>query len=120
MNNLHQISYSAIEGIPIIKPGDDLAQIIFSKCRDQQLQVEDGDIFVLAQKIVSKAEGRLVDLRSVSPGIKAKTIAKKTLKDPRLIELILQESKRVLRVRKGLIIVEHRNGFVCANAGIDH
>lgn len=120
LNNLHQITFTAIDGIPIIKHGDDLARIIFSKCRDQQLRVEDGDIFVLAQKIVSKAEGRLIDLRNVSPGRKAKAIAKKTMKDPRLIEMILQESKRVLRVRKGLIIVEHKNGFVCANAGIDH
>jgi len=120
LNNPHQIIFTAIEGIPVIKSGDDLARIIYSKCIDQHLQITDGDIFVLAQKIVSKAEGRLVDLRSVSPGRRARTIAKKTLKDPRLIELILQESKRVLRIRKGLIIVEHRNGFVCANAGIDH
>lgn len=84
------------------------------------LRIEDGDIFVLAQKIVSKAEGRLVDLRSITPRLRAKIIAGKIGKDPRLIELVLRESNRVLRLRKGLIIVEHRNGFVCANAGIDH
>lgn len=120
LNSTHQITFTAIDGIPIIKSGDDLGCIIHSKCVDLKLQVNNGDVFVLAQKIVSKAEGRLVDLRSVSPGRKAKVIAKKTLKDPRLIELILSESTRILRVRKGLIIVEHRNGFVCANAGIDH
>ncbi len=120
LNKLHQLTFTAINQIPIIKSGDDLAQIIYSKCQDQQIQVEDGDLFVLAQKIVSKAEGRLVDLRCVSPGNKAKKIARKTLKDPRLVELILQESKQILRIRKGLIIVEHKNGFVCANAGIDH
>jgi coenzyme F420-0:L-glutamate ligase/coenzyme F420-1:gamma-L-glutamate ligase len=120
LNNPHQIIYTAVEGIPIINSGDDLAEIIYSRSMDQHLQVENGDIFVLAQKIVSKAEGRLVDLRSISPRFRAKRIANKVDKDPRLIELILRESKRVVRLRKGLIIVEHKNGFICANAGIDH
>ncbi len=120
LNSPRQITYTAVDGIPIINAGDDLAAIIHSKTVDQGLNVEDGDIFVLAQKIVSKAEGRLVDLRNITPRIRAKLIAGQVEKDPRLIELILRESKQVLRRRKGLIIVEHRNGFVCANAGIDH
>lgn len=104
----------------MINPGDDLAEIIFENAKKQQLDIIDGDIFVLAQKIVSKAEGRLVDLRNVHPGFKAKYIGKRTGKDPRLVELILQESNSILRIRKNLIIVEHHRGFICANAGIDH
>jgi coenzyme F420-0:L-glutamate ligase/coenzyme F420-1:gamma-L-glutamate ligase len=120
LNTLRQITFTAIEEIPLIHFGDDLAEIIHSKTKNMGLGIEDGDIFVLAQKIVSKAEGRLVDLRSITPRFRARIIAGKVDKDPRLIELILRESNRVLRLRKGLIIVEHRNGFVCANAGIDH
>lgn len=115
-----QLSFTVINGIPLIQSGDDLAEIISLKCQNQGLQILDGDIFVLAQKIVSKAEGRLVDMRKITPGLKARSIAKKISKDARLVELILRESNRVLRLRKGLIIVEHKNGFICANAGIDH
>lgn len=109
-----------IPGIPLIKPGDDLATIIMA-CIDQAgLQLEDGDVIVLAQKIVSKAEGRLVNLLSVQPSPRAMELAEKSGKDPRIVELILQESNEVLRVRQGSIIVEHKRGFVCASAGIDH
>jgi coenzyme F420-0:L-glutamate ligase/coenzyme F420-1:gamma-L-glutamate ligase len=85
-----------------------------------EMELKDGDILVLAQKIVSKAEGRYVNLNSISPSQKAQEFAAETKKDPRLIELILNESKEVLRCRPGSIIVEHRLGFVCASAGIDH
>jgi coenzyme F420-0:L-glutamate ligase/coenzyme F420-1:gamma-L-glutamate ligase len=80
----------------------------------------DGDIIVIAQKIVSKAEGRLVNLKTVEPSVGAIELARVTEKDPRMVELILQESNEILRTRPGTIIVEHRLGFVCANAGIDH
>ncbi len=109
-----------IPGIPLIRPGDDLAAIILSCLSMSEMELKDGDILVLAQKIVSKAEGRYVNLNSISPSQKAQEFAAETKKDPRLIELILNESKEVLRCRPGSIIVEHRLGFVCASAGIDH
>lgn len=120
MTSEKQLVLTALSDIPLVQANDDLAELILKACEGQQLQVEHGDIFVIAQKIVSKAENRLVDLRTVNPGYKAKRIAARIKKDPRLIELILTESKRVIRLRPGLIIVEHKNGFICANAGIDH
>jgi len=109
-----------IQGIPLIRPGDNLTEIIQKSLQSSQIQLQNGDILVLAQKIVSKAEGRLVNLTTVKPSPEALALEEETDKDPRLLELILQESKQVLRTRKGLIIVEHRLGFICANAGIDH
>jgi len=104
----------------MIQPGDDLGKIIFQALEDMPLHLEEGDILVLAQKIVSKAEGRLVNLTQVEPSAKAVELAGRTEKDPRFIEMVLRESNEVLRVRPGTVIVEHKRGFVCANAGIDH
>lgn len=104
----------------MIQPGDDLAEIITQSLRSNHQSLEPGDILVLAQKIVSKAEGRKVHLTTVTPSPHAEALAAQTEKDPRLVELILRESREVLRTRPGLIVVEHRLGFVCANAGIDH
>ncbi len=109
-----------LHGIPLIQPGDDLAPIILAALDKENLQLETGDIIVLAQKIVSKAEGRIVDLSTVTASPRAEELAKQAAKDPRLVELILRESREVLRVRPGTVIVEHRLGFVCASAGIDH
>jgi coenzyme F420-0:L-glutamate ligase/coenzyme F420-1:gamma-L-glutamate ligase len=109
-----------LEGMPLIKPGDNLAELILEICASIDLRLQDGDIFMLAQKIVSKAEGRLVNLRSVQPSERAIKLAELTDKDPRVVELVLQESREVLRTRPGLLVVEHRLGFVCANAGIEH
>lgn len=106
--------------IPIIRQGDDLADVIINALWDTNITLQDGDILVLAQKIVSKAEGRTVNLNTIAPSQHAKELAQITGKDPRLLELILQESNEVLRFRFGTIIVEHKLGFVCANAGIDH
>lgn len=106
--------------IPMIHTGDNLVEIIWKGLSLAEIQLRDGDILVLAQKIVSKAEGRWVNLVTVKPSVKAITLASEVDKDPRLVELILRESKQVLRTRPGTIIVEHRLGFVCANAGIDH
>ena len=106
--------------IPLIQPGDDLADIILSALQKAGLTLQDGDILVIAHKIVSKAEGRLVNLAIVDPSPRAYQLAEQSQKDPRLVELNLRESNVVLRVRPGTIIVEHRLGFVCANAGIDH
>ncbi|NQS92544.1 MAG: coenzyme F420-0:L-glutamate ligase [Chloroflexi bacterium] len=103
----------------MIHEGDNLAQILLSSLQENQIDLEDGDVLVIAQKVISKAEGRLVALQSVVPSAKAVELAKKTGKDPSLVELILRESDQVLRSRPGLIIVRHKLGFVCANAGID-
>jgi coenzyme F420-0:L-glutamate ligase/coenzyme F420-1:gamma-L-glutamate ligase len=109
-----------LPGIPLIRHGDNLADVIVRAMEANRIRLEDNDILVIAQKIVSKAEGRAVNLASIEPSAQAIELARRTEKDARLVELILQESKEVLRVRPGTIIVEHRLGFVCANAGIDH
>jgi coenzyme F420-0:L-glutamate ligase/coenzyme F420-1:gamma-L-glutamate ligase len=114
------LSLIALAGIPLIQPGDDLAGIIYSALTANRISLEDGDILVLAQKIVSKAEGRLVNLATIKPSNRAIELARQTDKDPRLVEVILHESREVLRTRPGTIIVEHRLGFVCASAGVDH
>jgi len=109
-----------LRAIPLIRPGDDLADIILSALQPSSLELQDGDILVLAQKIVSKAEGRLMDLAAVVPTAKALELAASSQKDARFCELVLRETGEVLRVGPGTIIVQHRLGFVCANAGIDH
>jgi coenzyme F420-0:L-glutamate ligase/coenzyme F420-1:gamma-L-glutamate ligase len=115
-----QLLFTALPGVPIVQPGDNLARLILEGLERAAIELVDGDVVVLAQKIVSKAEGRLVGLQSVQPSTQAIDLAEETGKDPRVVELILRESRRVLRTRDDLIIVEHRLGFVCANAGIDH
>ena len=114
------LTIKSITGIPLIRQGDDLADIILNTLLESQIELQNNDILVIAQKIVSKAEGRMVDLATVTPSQRAVELAEQTEKDARLIELILQESNEVLRTRPGTIIVEHKLGFVCANAGIDH
>lgn len=114
------LTLTPLQNIPLIQPGDDLAGIILSALQHAQIQLESGDILVLAQKIVSKAEGQWVNLADISPSPAALELATATEKDPRLAELILRESNTILRMRSGSAIVEHRLGFVCANAGIDH
>jgi coenzyme F420-0:L-glutamate ligase/coenzyme F420-1:gamma-L-glutamate ligase len=117
---LKQLSFSTLPGIPLIETGDDLVAILLQSLRHADIQLEDGDILVLAQKIVSKSEGRWVKLSAVNPGKEAQKLAAETGKDSRLVELILSESREVVRHRPGLIVVEHNLGFICANAGIDH
>jgi coenzyme F420-0:L-glutamate ligase/coenzyme F420-1:gamma-L-glutamate ligase len=111
---------TALEGLPLIQPGDDLAGLVFAALEAANLRLKSGDVIAVAQKVVSKAEGRLVNLSDVTPSPEAIEVGGRSAKDPRLVQLILSESQRVLRVRPGLIIVRHRLGFVCANAGIDH
>src|SRR5258705_4096057 len=106
--------------IPLIRQGHNLADIVLSALQENIIVLEDNDILVFEQKVVSKAEGRAVNLVSVTPSQRAIELAEQTEKEPRLVELILQESNEVLRTRPGTIIVEHKLGFVCANAGIDH
>lgn len=114
-----KLELTALPGIPLVEPGNDLASLIEDGLAAAKLKLAQGDILVLAQKIVSKAEGRYAKLADVAPSSEAVALAKKTDKDPRLVELILSEASKVLRHRPGLIIVEHKLGLVMANAGID-
>ncbi len=107
-----------LRGLPEIIPGTDLAALLPERLREYP--ATDGDILVIAQKIVSKAEDRYADLAGVAPSARARELAGETGKDPRLVELILSQSKRVVRYRRDVLIVEHKLGFVHANAGIDH
>jgi coenzyme F420-0:L-glutamate ligase / coenzyme F420-1:gamma-L-glutamate ligase len=107
----------ALPGLPMVRAGDDLAALIITGLGERRLR--DGDVVVVAQKIVSKAEGRTVDIATIEPSTEAVELAAEVGKDPRLVELILRESIRVVRSRPNLIIVQHRLGFVMANAGVD-
>ena len=115
-----QLIFTALPDVPIVQEGDDLSRLILNGITLAEIDLQDGDVIVLAQKIVSKAEGRFRDLNQVQPSVDALKLAEETGKDAHLAELILEESRSVLRKRQDLIIVEHRLGFVCANAGIDH
>jgi coenzyme F420-0:L-glutamate ligase / coenzyme F420-1:gamma-L-glutamate ligase len=106
--------------VPLVKPGDDLAAIALAAYAATGLAPADGDVLVVAQKIVSKAEDRAVDVASVEPSERAIALAAEVEKDPRLVEVILSESRRIVRHRPNLVIAEHRRGWVMANAGIDH
>ena len=116
---MNHIELLAVPGIPTIQSGDDLPSIVLTAAGSAGLHFQDRDVLVVAQKVVSKAEGRLVYLPDVVPSPRAQELAQRTLKDPRLVEVVLSESAEVLRVRPGLLVVEHRLGFVCANAGVD-
>ncbi|MFQ5969833.1 MAG: coenzyme F420-0:L-glutamate ligase [Nitrososphaerales archaeon] len=102
-----------------VSANDNLAKLLISSIKKQGQQLQNGDILVIAHKIVSKAEGRTVDLRGVKASKRAIAIGKRHAKDPRVVELILKESKRIVKMKRGVIIVETKHGFVCANAGID-
>jgi coenzyme F420-0:L-glutamate ligase/coenzyme F420-1:gamma-L-glutamate ligase len=114
------LTLTPLSPFPLVNPGDPLDELILQGLQSIHITLKDGDILVLAQKIVSKSEGRLVNLETVEPSPRAIDLAGRIDKDPRMIELILRESSCVLRTRPGTIIVEHRLGYVCANAGIDH
>jgi coenzyme F420-0:L-glutamate ligase / coenzyme F420-1:gamma-L-glutamate ligase len=114
------LTLTPLQNIPLIRRDDNLADIVVNAIHATNISLHDDDILVFAQKIISKAEGRTVNLANVTPSQRAMELARKTEKDARVVELILQESHEVLRTRVGTIIVEHKLGFVCANAGIDH
>jgi len=114
------LTLTPLQNIPLIRRDDNLADIVVNALQENNISLQDNDIFVFAQKIISKAEGRAVNLATITPSQRAAELAKQTDKDARVVELILQESNEVLRTRVGAIIVEHKLGFVCANAGIDH
>ena len=110
---------TALPGIPLVMPGDDLSQLILDALQRAGITLQNGDVLVVTSKIVSKAEGRIVELSAVVPGEAAQELAKTTEKDPRIVELVLQESQSVSRAAPGILVVRHRLGFVSANAGID-
>lgn len=114
-----KLTLTALPGLPPVGPGDDLPSLIATGLQRAGVDLRDGDVIVVAQKIVSKSEGRLVDLGTVQVSRRAQDLARRVDKDPRVVELVLRESRKVIRTRPGLMVVEHRLGFVCANAGID-
>lgn len=113
------VSFHAVHGLPEVRAGDDLAALIRDALRASALAIRSSDLLVVAQKIVSKAEGRLVSLASVTPSAEAEALAKQVQKDPRFVELVLRESSEVLRAVPNILITRHRCGWVMANAGID-
>ena len=114
-----ELTLTAVAGIPSVQPGDDIAGLVMRSLDETGINLLSGDILVIAQKIISKAEGRLIQLESVTPGERARQVARATDKDPRLVELILGESDEISRLAPGVLIVCHRLGFTSANAGID-
>jgi coenzyme F420-0:L-glutamate ligase/coenzyme F420-1:gamma-L-glutamate ligase len=108
-----------IDGLPEIREGDDLARLLLEAVKEQQVGLEDGDVIVVTSKIVSKSEGRVVDLSDVCVNGEAERIAAETDKDPRIVQLVLDESHAIVRRMKNHVIVETKHGFVCANAGVD-
>jgi coenzyme F420-0:L-glutamate ligase/coenzyme F420-1:gamma-L-glutamate ligase len=116
---MRSITFSAIEGIPLVNKGDDLARLIAGGIEKNGLKLQAGDIVVVCQKVVSKAEGRVVDLKTIAPSEFANSLAKRWEKDPRAVELVLRQTNRIVRNERGVIIVETGQGWVCANAGVD-
>jgi coenzyme F420-0:L-glutamate ligase/coenzyme F420-1:gamma-L-glutamate ligase len=117
---IDQVTIIGLHGVPMVQPGDNLGAIAIAALVEADIAPEVGDVLVVAQKIVSKAEGRLVDIGTVPPSHEAIALAAETEKDPRFVEVVLSESRRIVRHRANLIIAEHRLGYVMANAGIDH
>jgi coenzyme F420-0:L-glutamate ligase/coenzyme F420-1:gamma-L-glutamate ligase len=113
------IQIFGLRKLPLIRKGDDIASLIVHAAKEEQVKIENGDVIVIAQKIISKAEGGIVSLKSVNPSPMAEEIAKTTGKDPRHVEVILQQSAKIVRNKGAHLIVETRHGFVCANAGVD-
>jgi len=113
------IQILGINGLPLVKPGDSIGDQIVEAAKAESIQIQPNDIIVVAQKVVSKAEGNILHLSTVHPSSLAETIAKTTGKDPRHVEAILRESSSIVRMRGAHLIVETPHGFVCANAGVD-
>ncbi|HXU07580.1 MAG TPA: coenzyme F420-0:L-glutamate ligase [Blastocatellia bacterium] len=119
MMNRSSIQIIGVPGMPEVSTGDDIATLIAEAARSDDLNLLDHDVVVIAQKIVSKAEGRVVQLDSVEPSMRAREWAKAWDKDARVVEAVLRESKRIVRMERGVLISETEHGFVCANAGVD-
>ncbi len=119
INMASDVRVLGLEGFPLVKPGDDIVSLILERAQCLGIPIEDGDVVVVGHKIISKSEGRIVQLSKVKPSARATKIARKSAKDPRLVQLILNESRRVVKVKQGIILVETKEGMVCLNAGID-
>jgi len=116
---LKPIEIFAIQNLPMIKKGDNIAKIIVASAEKQSTPIKERDIIVITHKVISKAEGNIINLDEVSPSERSKEIARRTGKDPRLVEVVLRETKEVVRIGHVSLITETRNGIICANAGID-
>ncbi len=115
-----QLTITGLTGIPEIQAGDDLPALIGKAIDTINLEIQDGDIFIIAQKVVSKAESRVVNLEQVRPSRQAIEWANEFAKDARLVEVVLNESRRIVRMQRGVMICETHHGFICANAGVDN
>jgi coenzyme F420-0:L-glutamate ligase / coenzyme F420-1:gamma-L-glutamate ligase len=113
------LTLTPIPHFPHVRPGDDLAALLLATLHQAGITLLSGDVVAIAQKVISKAEGQFVNLGDVEPGAAALDLAAATAKDPRLVELILQESDEISRYKKGVLVTRHRLGFISANAGID-
>ena len=113
------LTLTALAGLPLVKPGDDLPALLIAALRRMQIQLQDNDVLVVAQKVVSKAEGRLVDLKNVVPSARAIALGNEVNKDARLVEVILSETDEIIRKHRDVLIVADRRGFIMANAGVD-
>lgn len=109
----------AVRGMGEVQPGDDLASLICQALQQQGRPLLNGDVVVITQKVVSKAEGRLVDLNTIEPSALARTMARQSLKDARYYEVVLRESRRIVKMARGICITETHTGLICANAGVD-
>ena len=116
---MNTIAIIPVPGVPQIRPGDDLPALLLAAIDTAKVGLKDGDILVLCQKIVSKAEGAVVDLGTVTPSVFARQIADMWDKDPRMVEVVLNESSRIVRMKNGVVITESKHGWVCANSGVD-
>jgi coenzyme F420-0:L-glutamate ligase/coenzyme F420-1:gamma-L-glutamate ligase len=116
---MKSISLVPIPGIPQIRPGDDLTALILDAIDKEHVGIETGDVLVICQKVVSKAEGAVLDLKTIEPSPFAHQLAGMWEKDPRMVEVVLRESGRIVRMKNGVIITETKHGWVCANAGVD-
>ena len=116
---MNSVQVIAVENLPLIEEGDDLAELICNAAEKQKTPLQEKDVIVITHVAVSKAEGNVVNLDEVSPSERAKEVARETDKDPALVEAILRETKEIVRMRRNSIITETKNGIVCANAGAD-
>ena len=113
------VNIIGLENFPLVKAGDDLAKIIVETAAKNNVQIENGDIIVVSQKIVSKAEGRVVKISQINPSEEALKLAEKVQRDPKLIELVLKETRRIIKASSEILIVEDKRGLICINAGVD-
>jgi coenzyme F420-0:L-glutamate ligase/coenzyme F420-1:gamma-L-glutamate ligase len=116
---MRELKILGLDNIGDVKAGDDIASLIIQKCREQNFALSDGDVVVISQKIVSKADGLLIDITGINPTLRAKRLAKQTKKDPRVLQLILRDSSAILRAAPQALIVRRKDGLICLNAGVD-